>query len=471
MNSGKAYFWDEGRSGELTPSKSFASLERGRDGLGEVMCIAWAPHGSFLAVGNQRGDIHIFDLDLSRPALIRILENTEIVTEIAFNAAGDLLIAALGSGTTVVWDCKIWQHLAQLAPLDAESDSISSTYYTERPYPSIAVHPRENTLALLKSVPLGKRLGMGIEILELDGEALRRQVNPSETIYYVNAKVLLLGDSGVGKTGLGLTLSGESFRPTDSTHGRHVWLLEADTIYTENKQKETRETFLWDLAGQPGYRLTHQLHLDGATVALVVFDAKNETDPFTGVRYWAKALRQAQGTRGEDENGVSTFLVAARTDRGAISASEARIAKVVEEYGFRKYFATSAREGRNVDELGEAIRAVIPWTSLPRVSSMALLYDIKEFLLQQKESGRTLTRLDDLLAAFSAKQAKHAPSLKREFATVIGRLESRRLLKQLSFGSLSLLQPEYLDAYASAIINTAKAEPDGLGSLAENDVL
>lgn len=471
MDDGKVNFWDEKSSGVLLASTLLSSLEGRQAGLGDVTCVAWAPHGNFLAMGNQRGDIYIFDLHLSRPAPIRILENNEKhVTEIAFNAAGDLLIAALGSGAIVLWDCKTWQRLASLKAPDTNGDSTYPTHKIERTYPSMAPHPQKDALVLLRSVVLGKRLGMTMDLLELEHKTLRSQASSVETVHYVNAKVLLLGDSGVGKTGLGLTLSGEAFRPTDSTHGRHVWLLEADTVYTENGQ-ETRETFLWDLAGQPGYRLVHQLHLDGVTVALVVFDAKNETDPFTGVRYWMKALRQAFTTQDKGKSDVTAFLVAARTDRGAISASEERIARVVDEHGFTQYFATSAREGWNVDELGQAVRAVIPWSDLPRVSSTALLYDIREFLLQQKEGGRILARLDDLLANFSAQQAIHAPSLRREFATVIGRLESRSLLKQLSFGNLALLQPEYLDAYASAIINAAKTEPDGLGSLVEDEVL
>ena len=50
-------------------------------------------------------------------------------------------------------------------------------------------------------------------------------------------------------------------------------------------------------------------------------------------------------------------------------------------------------------------------------------------------------------------------------------VEARGLIRRLSFGNLVLLQPELLDAYASAMVNAAKAEPDGLGSLAEEDAL
>ena len=42
---------------------------------------------------------------------------------------------------------------------------------------------------------------------------------PATTTTYANAKVLLLGDSGVGKSGLAMVLAGEEFRATESTHG------------------------------------------------------------------------------------------------------------------------------------------------------------------------------------------------------------------------------------------------------------
>lgn len=51
-----------------------------------------------------------------------------------------------------------------------------------------------------------------------------------------------------------------------------------------NSLTETRETLLWDLAGQPGYRLVHQLHLGEVAVALVLFDARSETEPLSIVR-------------------------------------------------------------------------------------------------------------------------------------------------------------------------------------------
>ena len=50
-------------------------------------------------------------------------------------------------------------------------------------------------------------------------------------------------------------------------------------------------------------------------------------------------------------------------------------------------------------------------------------------------------------------------------------MESRGLIRRLHFGDLVLLQPELLDAYASGMVQAARAEPDGLGFIAEEEAL
>jgi hypothetical protein len=53
----------------------------------------------------------------------------------------------------------------------------------------------------------------------------------------------------------------------------------------------------------------------------------------------------------------------------------------------------------------------------------------------------------------------------------VARLESADLIKRLKFWDYVLLQPELLDAYASAIVNAARDEPDGLGCILESKVI
>ena len=297
---------------------------------------------------------------------------------------------------------------------------------------------------------------------------------PSATpiVQYTNAKVVLVGDTGVGKSGLCLVLNNKPFVPTESSHGRYIWVFDKQEVVIDNRRKEWREIFLWDLAGQPGYRLIHQLHLNEVVVVLVVFDSRSETEPFAGVHHWVRALRVTQRIQGNSALLMKKFLIAARIDRGGRSVSHDRINSLVQELGFDGYFETSAKEGKNIAVLADSIKQVINWEILPKVISSNLFQRIKAFFITEKDAGRILSSSDDLYRAFlnSQKTLNEIKDLFAQFETCIGRVESQGLIRRLSFGNLVLLQPELLDAYASALINAVKDEPDGLGNIIESTV-
>jgi hypothetical protein len=236
---------------------------------------------------------------------------------------------------------------------------------------------------------------------------------------------------------------------------------------------QTQEVLLWDLAGQPGYRLVHQLHLNEVAVALIVFDSRSETDPFSGVKHWVRALAQARRLEGTAAVPMRTYLVAARADRGGVAVTRERIQGMLDDFGLDGFFETSAKEEWQVTELASVIRNSIDWDSQPMVSSNALFQSIKNFLLEEKEQGRLLSTTADLFNAFRRTHSKLAgqPDLSASFDVCVGRVESRGLITRLHFGDLVLLQPELLDSYASAMIQAAKEEPDGLGFVPEEEAL
>jgi GTPase SAR1 family protein len=353
-----------------------------------------------------------------------------------------------------IWRCSDWACVAQIPQRNASGIG------------GLAFHPTLPQLAAKN--PQSAR----VDCYSLDYPLLEITQTQGGSRRYVNAKVVLLGDTGVGKSGLGLVLSGHPYQPTESTHGRRVWTFEDEEIEITGMGRQTREVLLWDLAGQPGYRLVHQLHLNEVAVALLVFDSRSEIDPFSGVKHWVRALAQAR--RLEDTAvPLRIYLVAARADRGGVPVTRQRIQAVIDDLGLDGFFETSAKEGWQVTELAEAIRTGITWDALPTVSSTALFDSIKQFLLEEKQQGRVLCTIDDLYHGFLRTWRGNTvrDQLRASFETCVGRIESRDLIRRMHFGGLVLLQPELLDAYASALVQAAKDEPDGLGFITENDAL
>jgi small GTP-binding protein len=423
-----------------------------------VLGLAWSPDGSVLASASEDTTIRLWS---EAGQEMRVLEgHTAPVVSLSFSADGRLLASKSHDGTVRLWRTDLWQVVETLA----EPCSVSQVRSRIEFCP---VCPTLATMTEEAEIPLR----------DLDVEQILGGKVSLPAISYTNAKVVLLGDTGVGKSGLALALVGKPYAPTDSTHGRRIWMLDQDLVTGNLGNEETRELLLWDLAGQPGYRLVHQLHLTEVTVALVVFDSRSETDPFSGVRYWVRALRQANRLRDGGAMPLKMLLVAARCDRGGISVSRERLAETVRELGFEGYFPTSAKEKTGIQELADATRAAVAWEALPHVMSNDLFQAIRAFLLARKREGLLLSTEPDLLSRFREDTRKNGDSLsagketgfESAFMACIKRLESSGLIRLLSFGRLVLLQPELLDAYASALVYAAREEPDGLGCLREEE--
>ncbi len=436
------------------------TLQRVLEGHGgAVTSLAWSPDEKTLASGFLNTTVCFWNVDSGRQ--ISILENhSDLILSLRFSPDGSLLATKSDDGTIRIWQSESWETVT-IAVLPEPTTVMN--------FGGLCFHPEKPLLATR-----GKEDKVA-RIWQLDYNVLMDKETPQPDVrFYKNAKVVLVGDTGKGKSGLALVLTGQEWKATESTHGRYVRKFDHHKVELTDGRNETHETVLWDLAGQPGYRLIHQLYLNEVAVALVVFDASSETESFAGVRHWARSLNQAHRLQGgEAALPMKKFLVAARCDRGGVQVSRNRIDAILDKFGFDGFFETSAKEGGQIPELIIAIKEGIDWDALPKVSSNELFEIIKQFLMDEKQAGRLLSNVDNLYRSFVETHPEFADEsgLQAKFKTCIGRVETRGLIRQLSFGSYVLLQPELLDSYASAMINFAKSEPNGLGSISEDDAL
>ncbi len=287
-----------------------------------------------------------------------------------------------------------------------------------------------------------------------------------EQVQYTNAKVLLVGDSGVGKTGLSNYLvhgiKVEDDKPLPSTDG--AWATHWPLPHSKKKDGVDREIWLWDFAGQVDYRLVHQLFMDDTAAAILVFNPQNE-NPFEGLNHWDRDLQKA--TR----KAFAKLLVAGRIDRGGLVVSAASVDKFMAERSFLAPLQlTSAKTGEGCEKLRKAMVKAIDWKSIPKTTSPALYHRMKQEILDLRDSGLVLIRLAELKQRMRMTLRGEDFKLE-ELETVVGLLAGPGMIQRLEFGGFILLRPEVLSRYAAAVVRKVRKHPQEMGCIREDEML
>ena len=112
-----------------------------------------------------------------------------------------------------------------------------------------------------------------------------------------NVKVVLLGDSGVGKTCLITRYISETFEQnTASTNGASY----ASKKVNYDKLKKTITLDIWDTAGQEKYKALTKFFYKDAAIAILVYDI-TQKDSFESIKsYWYEQVK---------ENGEKTVVL------------------------------------------------------------------------------------------------------------------------------------------------------------------
>ena len=150
----------------------------------------------------------------------------------------------------------------------------------------ITLKQRYGKFILLKDNPLKSP---PIEIVEQGKEAVKNYfstVATEETSQVFEAKLLIVGQGGVGKTWLMQRLIYDKIDPaTVSTEGIEIshWLVETA------KSNEFQINF-WDFGGQEIYHATHQFFLTKRSLYLFVWEARTDSD-LISFDYWLNTVK------------------------------------------------------------------------------------------------------------------------------------------------------------------------------------
>jgi Ras-related protein Rab-11A len=150
-------------------------------------------------------------------------------------------------------------------------------------------------------------------------------------------KVVLIGDSGVGKSNLLSRFTRNEFNlESKSTIGVE---FATRSIQVDNK---TIKAQIWDTAGQERYRAITSAYYRGAVGALLVYDiAKHVT--YENVTRWLKELRD------HADNNIVIMLVGNKSDLRHLRAVPTEEAKQFAAENNLSFIETSALDASNVE--------------------------------------------------------------------------------------------------------------------------
>eukprot|EP01097_Dermamoeba_algensis_P006747 TRINITY_DN420_c0_g1_i5.p1 TRINITY_DN420_c0_g1~~TRINITY_DN420_c0_g1_i5.p1 ORF type:complete len:217 (-),score=38.65 TRINITY_DN420_c0_g1_i5:167-817(-) len=151
-------------------------------------------------------------------------------------------------------------------------------------------------------------------------------------------KLLLIGDSGVGKSCLLLRFSDDSFTPSFITTIGIDFKIR--TIELDGKKIKLQ---IWDTAGQERFRTITTAYYRGAMGILLVYDVTDEKS-FGNIRNWIRNIEQHATS---DVNKILIGNKCDMVDKKVVDTERGQA--LANEFGI-KFLETSAKNNINVEE-------------------------------------------------------------------------------------------------------------------------
>lgn len=118
-------------------------------------------------------------------------------------------------------------------------------------------------------------------------------------------KIILLGETGVGKTNLIKVSMGQKFEPYSTTN-------QSGSYYEGKYDSDNGKSYiynLWDTAGQEMFRSLNRIFINGSKIVLIVY-AINRKKSFDEIEYWISCVKEILG----NGNDYILALVANKSD-------------------------------------------------------------------------------------------------------------------------------------------------------------
>lgn len=160
--------------------------------------------------------------------------------------------------------------------------------------------------------------------------------------------MVLLGETGVGKSSLVLRLVKNAFMPfSESTIGASFLskVIEVD--------EQTIKLQIWDTAGQERYHSLSALYYRGSAAAVVVFDL-TRAESFDTLQKWVKELKE------KGPKGIAIFLAGNKKDLEEQRQVDATKAQAYADSIDAGYIEVSAKDDIHVQDLFKNLCRLVP---------------------------------------------------------------------------------------------------------------
>ena len=166
-------------------------------------------------------------------------------------------------------------------------------------------------------------------------------------------KLVLLGESAVGKTALALRFAEEQFNELQQFRETQPTIGVAFLTKTVSLDDKKIKFEIWDTAGQERFHSIAPLYYRGAQAAIVVYDITKE-DTFERAKTWVKELQQ------QASSNIVIALAGNKSDLAINRWVEYDEASAFAEENNLLFMETSAKTTENVREIFLAIAKKLP---------------------------------------------------------------------------------------------------------------
>jgi internalin A len=156
------------------------------------------------------------------------------------------------------------------------------------------------------------------------------------------AKMVIVGQGGVGKTSLVKRLIGEPYNPVEDTT-RGIWISPWDIGHGQDRLKIN----IWDFGGQEIMHATHQFFLTKRTLYILVLDSR-QGEQESRLEYWLKIIQSFGGTS-------PIIIVCNKSDESRLTLDETGLTKKYSSSVVGFAIAVSCKSGDGIDILRDMI--------------------------------------------------------------------------------------------------------------------